>query len=364
MSALDEAKARLALPELMARIGLADNAKRSAKCPFHEDRNNSFSVYQRGGEWFWKCHAGCGGGDAADLLARLDGLGNGEACKRLIELSGEVSRLADPAPKRSTRGAAMPLPFPTMPDAVRQGWNEGVNYLFDHPTAAVRLAAFRSWPIEFAQHIIDCAAISMPLYHNERGVAFQVVVPEGPRHSMTTRPIGYHIRIKGNSGEKASWRFLPNDTTDGQSIPALPYIIGDFESASLLVITEGQWDALTFALAAGWLGDGCLWPSGVGVIGIRGASGVGAFLKYYRPFWPASVNCLVLADADEAGRGWHNGEHSFAQQLAELGATVAVIDCAPRKDFNDLYRAERPGPEDIRDLLAAHGMSVESEVTA
>jgi hypothetical protein len=31
----------------------------TAKCPAHEDRQNSLSVHHRDGKWFLKCHAGC-----------------------------------------------------------------------------------------------------------------------------------------------------------------------------------------------------------------------------------------------------------------------------------------------------------------
>lgn len=362
MSALEEAKARLPLPELMTQLGLGEHAERSAKCPFHEDRNNSFSVFQCDGEWFWKCHAGCGTGDAPDLLAKIEGISNSDACRKFIGMACGADRGPKPATiaRKVAASPSTPKPLPPVPDSVRKAWKEGVDYLFNNPTTAARLAGFRGWPVAFAQYLIECGAISFPLHGKERGYAFQVVAPEGQRGSMTTRPVGYHIRLSKEKG----WRFLPNDSEHGQGIPALPYTLGEFEKARLLIITEGGWDALTFALAAGWLGDGCMWPVGVGLIGMRGVSSVGAFLKHYRPFWPAAVNCLVLADADEIGSVWYKGDHSFAQQLAELGANVSVVDCGTRKDFNDLFRAEKPGPEEIHELLATHSMSIESGVTA
>jgi hypothetical protein len=70
----------------------------------------------------------------------------------------------------------------------------------------------------------------------------------------------------------------------------------------------------------------------------------------------------LLADADKAGESWSQGRDCFASKLANLGARVAVVDCYPHKDFNDLYRAERPGKDEITDLLASHGMAIESEV--
>jgi hypothetical protein len=45
---IDEAKRRLPLPQLLARLGLGECAKKSAHCPFdgHEDKHKSFSVFK------------------------------------------------------------------------------------------------------------------------------------------------------------------------------------------------------------------------------------------------------------------------------------------------------------------------------
>lgn len=361
MTALEVAQTSLSLPDLMDRVGLGKHAKKSARCPFHEDRNKSFSVYlSESGEWAWKCFAGCGSGDAVAFLARAENISDADACRRLIELTDARSTglsVRRPVPRRPSQPAP-PARIPVMPDSVAASWNEGVDYGLARSAIAARLADFRGWPVPFAQYLIDCAAISMPLHYNERGIAFQVVAPEGGRGSMATRPVGYHVRLKGKPNEKCTWRFCP------KGIPALPYVLGEFERAHLLVITEGQWDAITFALAAGWLGEGALWPSGVGLIGIRGVDGYRSFLERYEPFWPERACCLLLADADKQGGSWSEGEHCFAKKLAKRCVKVAVVDCHPQKDFNDLYRAEQPGPEIIRELLISHDMTVESEVPA
>ncbi len=50
------------------------------KCPLHEDDSPSLSTYLgKDGRGRWKCHAGCGGGDAADWLQRVRGLSQREA---------------------------------------------------------------------------------------------------------------------------------------------------------------------------------------------------------------------------------------------------------------------------------------------
>lgn len=88
------AKRRLPLPALMSAIGDAGHARRSAKCPFHEDGRASFSVFQgRSGQWLFKCHAGCGHGDAVGYLKLKFNLSTGDAIRRYCELAGVQHRI-------------------------------------------------------------------------------------------------------------------------------------------------------------------------------------------------------------------------------------------------------------------------------
>jgi hypothetical protein len=89
---------------------------------------------------------------------------------------------------------------------------------------------------------------------------------------------------------------------------------------------------------------------------------VNSFLRWYERYWPDRVQCLLLADADKAGESWSQGPGCFASKLASLGASVAVVDCHPHKDFNDLYRAEKLGEDEITELLSSHRIRVEHEV--
>ena len=85
---IDQAKRRLPLPELMAQMGLGDRAKKTAHCPFHDDEHKSFSVWQRDGSWFWKCHAGCGEGDEIMFLRERKRLSPTKAMSLYLEMAG------------------------------------------------------------------------------------------------------------------------------------------------------------------------------------------------------------------------------------------------------------------------------------
>ena len=77
---------------------------RQAVCPFHEEREGSFTVY--GDTERWYCF-GCGeGGDVLDFLQRLEGLSLPEAIRRLE---------ATPAPPIRRRPSSRPAPPPAVP---------------------------------------------------------------------------------------------------------------------------------------------------------------------------------------------------------------------------------------------------------
>ncbi|MGG0486812.1 CHC2 zinc finger domain-containing protein [Priestia aryabhattai] len=50
-------------------------------CPFHQDNHPSFTVWEETN--YWKCWAGCGGGDQINLVAKALNLKNHEAIKLL-----------------------------------------------------------------------------------------------------------------------------------------------------------------------------------------------------------------------------------------------------------------------------------------
>jgi hypothetical protein len=88
---LDEAKQRLALPNLMRELGCNQrHIGKTALCPFHSDEHPSFSVFQsKGGKgWQWKCHAGCGNGDEIAFLVKHFGISRSEAIQRYLDMAG------------------------------------------------------------------------------------------------------------------------------------------------------------------------------------------------------------------------------------------------------------------------------------
>ena len=76
---------------------------RQGVCPFHEEREGSFTVY--GDTERWYCF-GCGeGGDVLDFLQRIEGLSLPEAIRRLDAAPPTTVVSAQPPPASSRAGS-------------------------------------------------------------------------------------------------------------------------------------------------------------------------------------------------------------------------------------------------------------------
>jgi CHC2 zinc finger len=108
---LQEAKERVRIHHLWHELGFDGEPKRSCKCPRHEDRNPSFSVFDDGKRF--NCFA-CGvGGDVIDFYAWAKGISNEEACRDLLKRAGghrEPVRQMKAPPKQEQKPTRVELP--------------------------------------------------------------------------------------------------------------------------------------------------------------------------------------------------------------------------------------------------------------
>lgn len=189
------AKPRLRLSALMALLGLGEHAKKSARCPFHDDSSASFSLFVgEDGEEHWKCFAGCGHGDAIDFLAKVRGSSNPDACREFIKLAG-VTLAPSPLSGPNSTTSTQP-PF---------DWQRCVIALSADPRQ--KLADWRGYTVEFVVWL--SARNLIGLFDGER-IAFAV-------HDSQGEVIGCHFRLK----EDGTWRYAPTGTR------AAPLTIGD-----------------------------------------------------------------------------------------------------------------------------------------
>ncbi|MGO9585165.1 MAG: DUF3987 domain-containing protein [Limisphaerales bacterium] len=303
-----QAKQRLPLSALMAQLGFGDRAKKSARCPFHEDSSASFSLYVGDdGEERWKCFAGCGQGDAIDFLAKHRGLNNADACREYI-------RLADVPPPPAPPSSSNPSPSSQPPF----DWQSCVAALT--PEHRANLAKWRGYAPKFVEWLH--AENLVGLFDGER-IAF-------PVHDAGRNVIGCHYRLK----EDGSWRYHPTGTRTA------PFIIGDLATAKTIFDFESQWDLLAVL--------DCLHHhiqplAYTAAVATRGAGNARLLAGLCAP----DAVVYAFGQNDEAGTKW------LAAVAANSGRkTFHVVTPAPHKDANDWTHAGATADE-IRAAIAA-----------
>jgi hypothetical protein len=280
-SDIPEAKRRLPLPSLLERLGLGDHAKKSARCPFHDDKRNSFSVWQRDGAWFFKCHAGCGEGDEINLLELYKHLSRGDATKLFLEMAG-VART----------GNSKPFDWQSSVDAFTQEHLE-------------RLAEWRGYSREF------CAWLKQTGFVGLFGgcIAF-------PVHDRAGKVVTAHYRQKDGS-----WRYYP------LGAKVRPLVIGELIAGEPGHVFESYWDAFAFMDVSGERSR---------VIVTRGAENG----KLLAGLILAEATVYAWKQNDELKNGKRAGVEWLKDVVQHAGTKVLCPETPAKfKDLNDWTRA-------------------------
>src|SRR5262245_39045722 len=178
-----EAKRRFPLPAVMHRLGLGEHAKKSACCPFHDDKHNSFSVYKNAkGEFRFKCFAGCGEGDEITFLEKHYGISNKEAAKRYLEMAG-VNGSTPIVTKSSSEFTSTPI--------LAFDWRACTEAFMEKYVE--RLAKWRGYSTEFCSWLKKRGLVG--LFNGY--IAF-------PVHNRAGNVVAVHYRV-----EDGSWRYFP-----------------------------------------------------------------------------------------------------------------------------------------------------------
>jgi hypothetical protein len=290
---ITQAKRKLPLPALMHQVGLGEHAKKSARCPFHDDKHNSFSVWRNdAGLWFWKCHAGCGEGDEINLLEVSQHLSRSAATKLFLKMAD--ANAATPPPSKSRSILSL-------------DWRGCVEAFTEKHVE--RLAKWRGYSIEFCFWLKENSLVG--LYND--CIAF-------PVHDWARNVVAVHYRLKDGS-----WRYYP------QGAKTRPLVIGELVPGDTVHVFESYWDAFAF------MDMSC---ERHGVIITRGAS-----------------NGALVADVipqEAKVYLWPQNDAPSEKLAKDVSASVTVAlkrpkIPAPHKDLNDWTKA---GASD-QDLLEA-----------
>ena len=313
-----EAKRRLPLPKLMERYDLGKHAKKSARCPWHEDKSNSFSVWEGDKGWQFKCHGSCGvGGDEITCVEIVEKLSNADATKRFLELAG--------VKRGNTNGTRSASNGPAAKPAQPFDWKACVASFADDHVA--RLGEWRGYSAAFCSWLRERGLVG--LY--DKCIAF-------PVHNDDGEVVGAHYRLKDGS-----WLY-----TKGTLTAAL--VIGDLATANQVHVLESQWDAFEICdkLHAHE-------TDGVAVIVTRGAANGALVAGRIRP--DAEVFAWAQNDPEnkrDPKSGKTPAEKWLATVANSAGALVRSVPTpAEHKDVNDWGRAGATAD----DLMAAIGAS-------
>lgn len=344
--------------------------------------------------------AKAGTGKMEDVVAELPpelrrAVKRQEQARELREAEGRLHEEMERA--RAPKMAARNVPAWT--PVVRARYLEGWREMGREPRRA-EWAEARGWPVAWVDWLVQEGLVAMPWLpwaepgepRAKRGKAFRVDMPtwDDAGDFRGLRQVGYHQQFWTEHGK--AWAYTPSmpsaerrrsvflremveaelargvrEDAGDALVPGLPFVVPGTLPARLLVLAEGQWDAITLAGAAGWLESDTAWPDGVWLFGLRGSSGLDPFLAWWRPLLVAARPAvLVLADNDAAGMRWSQPgppkvlggprPPSLGEKLRAAGASrVEIARVRPEhgKDFNDYFRARRPSALDIARWFAA-----------
>jgi len=299
--------------QVWSALGLPGEPKSSCKCPKHNDRAASFSVYRskHDGRWLWKCHAGCDRGDLVDLWVLMTGQTKGDALRELRRAfdsrcggyTPPVREWIAPAPEVRAKPS---LEMDSGTDAEFKALAE----LRKLPELALRLAAERGL-LRFANH---------------RGARCWVIT-DSEGWAISCRPLGTNpwegtksLMVKG---------------TNGSHLVGSPHL----DSAGLVFLCEGGPDLLAAHAVLHHLD----------VMGHIVLPRVAATAMLSASFSPSTATCeafqdktvVIWAHTDPEGI---KAADRWAGQLRPYALAVHVIqagDLLPgEKDLNDVVSHE------------------------
>jgi hypothetical protein len=325
MSRIAEAKAAMPLPELMSRLGMADRARKSARCPFHEDKRASFSVWQNGDGWAWKCHAGCGAGDEINFLELHEALSLKDATRRFLDMAGVNGSGNKNSLRASRQQEATPTPgeIESRNSSARSQKNSASDTAFDWSARVAaftdkhleRLADWRGFSGEFCSWLKRSGLVGLL----NGCIAF-------PIRDESGKVVATHYRLKNGD-----WLRYP------KGFKTRPITIGELLPGDTVHIFESQWDAFSFMDVSSEHSD---------IIITLGAENG----KLVAGLIPVRPTVYAWKQNDELKNGKRAGDDWLSDVAAHAGAKVLWSNIPDQfKDLNDWARA---GASE-KDLLAA-----------
>jgi len=288
----------------MDQLGYGDHTDDSCLCPFHDDHNPSFSVYDDGDRFFWKCFAGCGGGDEVDFLMKEEKLEKGSAIRRYLELAQvRFPAMSGSRGKGATRHSG---PATAITDAV---WEGCVASISDRMLS--HIAEWRGYSDPFCRELVTQKLIGD--YRDMLAL---------PIHGPGGNVVGLHCHMMSIR----QWIVVGG-------CKMAPLVIGDLQTAELVFGFESQWDAFAVIDRLGWH-DGRM-PE-IAIVISRGA-GNG---RFFSGVCPHGTPLYLFKQNDEVKNGSSPADSWVETIRGCVEGKIGVVPIPPNfKDANDWTRA-------------------------
>lgn len=268
-------------------------------CPFHRDKQNSFSVDLKTGKWH--CFSEDEGGNFVTFWAKYHGVDTKQAYKEILEKYGVTPEKKQPKEKGTGPDYA--------PYSVEQ-------YSFD-----------KHLPVEFLEK--TCRASTQ----RERGGLTCLVMPYLTESKQDLSAKNLAVR-KRYGGKQFVWR----KGSKGNICLYGEWRLQEIKKAGWAVLVEGESDTHS------------LWYMGIPAIGVPGAS-------MFKSFWTETIQGLKLYIHKEPDTGGQTFVDKVLRGLQDGGftGTPFIWSCSAMgvKDPSDLYMAhgKEEAAKEIRGLL-------------
>lgn len=320
----DHVKNSLPISKAIAAVtGVDPTGKTRIKCPFpdHQDKNPSFSIYDRGKKF--KCH-GCGkSGSVIDFLMQYKQIGKLDACRLGFEILGEPFPKNGDGPTCSKKSSKVASPGNKSKETTSVSGNKDKP---DNPK--LKYVALKNLPFDEARYTKEKA---------ESAEFFTYYAPDGVRHMRV-------FRKYAADGRKyfSQWTWNGKHWVCGcpEDTPKYLYQIEKLKDADVVFLVEGEKDV--HAIEALGLTATC-WAGGAGAL-------KGQCEKWDILAPLAGKNVIFVVDNDNPGKEAFDDARKFLfGQVNEL-RKVVLPGVPAHGDTSDFLEIHKNDPN-LRDLL-------------
>lgn len=305
------------MPILLQKIGLGEYAKLSVRAPFREDKNPSWGIFEREGNWFFKDQATGDSGDEITLLGRWKNLDDKADFPELLRLYSEIAGTSKSYELTARKNFTPRQNF---------DWAKCVAEITSKQIE--KFSQLRGYSLQFCQWLKAQNLIG--IFENK--LAF-------PVHDENGKAVSCHYRIQKQDG-KVSWLYPKGSTSR-------PLVIGDLSTASCVWAFESQFDAFAVMDKLNWHNQP---DEAVAIIITRGAANG----NLVAGLCPAEVTVYAFKQNDEEKNGKRAGDEWLKSVSENAGCKVCeVITPLPYKDCNDWTKAGASGEEIFRAIKAS-----------